>query len=254
MNIILDVLKELNFVLKDTFFIEYEINDNNSVTVDMLVSSENDSQVFLLINCDNKYLNKMLDGLLIKEMALRFRKNKYHKAEMDRNTALLIISKYLKNEDIDTASKVKIEDDPYFFKKYVFSYDDIELEKANNWMSENDQRGTAVSLIQECITDTEQFAEYKLNRKNNPVYSFFIELVTKIHCFPMKTVGTKNIKSIDSFLTEQLSELRNDKKNPIDINQESIESFLDMDIDYGNVNDICSKWDEVFGSVSEDKI
>ena len=106
---------------------------------------------------------------------------------MDRNTSLLIVSKHLANEEIDTSSKVKIEDDPYYFKKYVFSYDDIGLENANNWVSENIQNKTTVSVIQDYITNTEQFAKYKENNINEPIYTFFIELVTKLHCFPMKT-------------------------------------------------------------------
>ena len=255
MNIILDVFKELCFVLKDEFIIEYAINDNNymSVTVNALISSENDSQVFLLVNCENALLKNLVDGQLIKEMALKFRKKEYHRAEMDRNTSLLIVSKRLANEEIDTSSKVKIEDDPYYFKKYVFSYDDVGLENANNWVNENVQNKTTVSVIQDYITNTEKFAKYKENNINEPIYSFFIELVTKLHCFPMKIAEEKNIKSIDSFLTSQLAELRTKKKNPINIDQNGIEEFIDMDIDYGNIGEVCAKWNEIFDSGSEDK-
>lgn len=255
MNIILDVFKELHFNLKDEFIVEYEINENKSivVNVNVLISSENDSQAFLLVNCDNFLLKNIVDGLLIRKLALQFRKKEYHRAEMDRNTSLLIVSKHLANEDIDTSSKVKIEDDPYYFKKYVFSYDDIGLENANNWISKNIQKSTIVSLIQEYITNTEQFAKYKENNINEPIYTFFIELVTKLHCFPMKTAETKNIKSIDSFLIKQLSELRKKKRNPIDIDLRGIEAFVNMDIDFGNIDDVCTKWNEIFGSGSEDK-
>ncbi len=186
--------------------------------------------------------------MLIKEMALRFRKKEYHRAEMDRNTSLLIVSKHSADEDVDTSSKVKIEDDPYYFKKYVFSYDEIGLENANNWLTENVQKGTTVSLIQDYITDTRQFAKYKENNINEPIYTFFIELVTKLHCFPMKTAETKNIKTIDSFLENELDILRTKQKKPIDIDQRGIEAFVDMDIDYANVNDVCEKWNLIFGS------
>lgn len=255
MDIILDVFKELHFILTDEFLVEYVINENNSmvVNVNVLISSENDSQVFLMIDCENAQLKNIVDGMLIKEMALRFRKKEYHRAEMDRNTSLLIVSKHSADEDVDTSSKVKIEDDPYYFKKYVFSYDEIGLENANNWLTENVQKGTTVSLIQDYITDTRQFAKYKENNINEPIYTFFIELVTKLHCFPMKTAETKNIKTIDSFLENELDILRTKQKKPIDIDQRGIEAFVDMDIDYGNVNDVCEKWNLIFGSGSEDK-
>ena len=46
-----------------------------------------------------------------------------------------------------------------------------------------DSKNTIVALIQEYITDTGKFARYKENCVNEPIYSYFMELVTKIHCF-----------------------------------------------------------------------
>ena len=86
MDIILDVFKELHFILTDEFLVEYVINENNSmvVNVNVLISSENDSQVFLMIDCENAQLKNIVDGMLIKEMALRFRKKEYHSGPMSR--------------------------------------------------------------------------------------------------------------------------------------------------------------------------
>ena len=53
---------------------------------------------------------------------------------------------------------------PENIKKYVFSYDEIGLENANNWLIENVHKGTTISLIQDYITDTRQFAKYKENK------------------------------------------------------------------------------------------
>ena len=51
MDIILEVFKELHFILTDKFLVEYNTNENNTMKVDVnvLISSENDSQVFLTI-------------------------------------------------------------------------------------------------------------------------------------------------------------------------------------------------------------
>lgn len=115
MNIILNVFKELNFVSVDEFIVEHKINDRSvmQVVVNVLVSNENDSQVFLVINCDNKLLHYVVEGGLVKEIALQFRRKEYHRAEMDRNTSLYIVSRYEVDEDVDVSSKVKIEDDPF---------------------------------------------------------------------------------------------------------------------------------------------
>lgn len=156
MNIILNVFKELNFVSVDEFIVEHKINDKSvmQVVVNVMVSNENDSQVFLVINCDNKLLHYVVEGALVKEIALQFRRKEYHRAEMDRNTSLYIISRHEVDEDVDASSKVKIEDDPFYFKKYVFSYDEVGLENATAWITENSSKNTIVALIQEYITDT----------------------------------------------------------------------------------------------------
>ena len=83
-----------------------------------MISAENDSQVFLVIECDDSQLADYVDGKIIKEIAVNFRKNEHHRAEMDRNTTLLLVCKH-DIDTIDSSSKVKIEDDPYYFKKYV---------------------------------------------------------------------------------------------------------------------------------------
>ena len=71
-------------------------------------------------HCENAQLKNIVDGMLIKEMAFQFRKKEYHRAEKDRNTALLIVSKHSTDEDVNFSSKVKIEDDPYYFKNMYF--------------------------------------------------------------------------------------------------------------------------------------
>lgn len=256
MNIILNVFKELNFVSVDEFIGEHKINDKSvmQVVVNVLVSNENDSQVFLVINCDNKLLHYVVEGGLVKEIALQFRRKEYHRAEMDRNTSLYIVSRHEVDEDVDVSSKVKIEDDPFYFKKYVFSYDEVGLENATAWITENSSKNTIVALIQEYITDTGKFARYKENCVNEPIYSYFMELVTKIHCFPMKTVETKDINSINYFLNQEIGKVRTRSRKPIDIDQIKIAEFFEKNIDYSDVEEVCNCWNRLIRMESEDKL
>ena len=253
MDIILKVLMELFFIAKDEFCVECIIDSQKTmmVNVKILISEKNESQVYLVIECDDSQLVDYVDGNIIKEIAVKFRKNEYHRAEMDRNTALLFVCKH----DIGTialSSKVKIEDDPYYFKKYVFSYDEVALENAKTWLQENSQRGSMISLIQEYITDTNHFAKYKENHQNESTYAFFIELVTKLHCFPMKTAESKNIKSVKDFLDDELEMLRNKPRKPIIIEKDKLDSFIESDIDFDNIDDVCSKWNSILMMESEE--
>ncbi len=254
MNLIFEVFKELNYVFADEFVVEYKIDKSNimQVTVNVLILKENDSQVFLLVNCDNRALQVYVEGSLIKEIAFQFRKKEYHRAEMDRNTSLLIISKQDVDEALDTSSKVKIEDDPYYFKKYVFSYNEVGLENAIAWIKENNGKDTLVALIQVYVTDTEKFARYKENCVNEPIYSFFIELVTKIDCFPIRIAETKNIKSIDYFLEQEIDKARTRSKKPVNIEQIKITEFVKKDIDYSDMEAVCKCWNELTEAESGD--
>lgn len=226
MNIVLKVFKELNFVSVDKFEVKHKIDNKDvvKVAVNVLISAENGSQVFLVINFDNMLLSSVVEGDwdLVKEIALQFRRKEYHRAEMDRNTSLLILSKREFNEDVDISSKVKIEDDPFYFKKYVFSYDTVGLENANSWFEENNSKNKLVASIQEYIADTQKFARYKEKNINEPIYSFFVELVTKIHCFPMRIVQSQNINSIDYFLNQELNKIRTKSKDPVNISKEKL--------------------------------
>lgn len=255
MNIVFNVFRELNYVLKDEFIVEHKIDDNSvmEITVNALISKENDSQVFLVANCDNKLLKFVVEGNLVKDIALRFRKKEYHRAEMDKNTSLLLISKYDADEEVDTSSKVKIEDDPYYFKKYVFSYTDVGLENATAWINEKKGKDTLVTLIQGYITDTERFARYKENCVNEPIYTYFIELVTKIHCFPMQIVETKNINSTNYFLNQEIDKVRTRSRKPVNIDKIKIIEFVEKEIDYSDIESVCNCWNESLRAESEDK-
>lgn len=251
MNIILDVLAELHFVVRDIFAVECNLDAKRSINVEvrLLTSDENDSQAYLVVECENSSLVDFVDGNVIKEIALSFRKNKDHRAEMDRNTTLLFVCKH-SDIGIDTSSKVKIEDDPYYFKKYVLSYEEKGLDNANRWLKENEKKGSVISLIQEYITDTNHFSKYKINHQNEATYTFFMELVTKLHCFPMKTAETPNYRTVKDFLKNEIYALRN-KKNPVEIDLERIENFVESDVDFENLDDICQKWDKLFMIGSE---
>ena len=54
-------------------------------------------------------------------------------------------------------------------------------------------------------------------------------------------------------MENELDILKTKQRNPIEINQRAIEEFIDMDIDYGKVKDVCEKWSLVFESESEGK-
>ena len=240
MNIFYDLLIELGYAAQDTFTVTY--GDRNTINVVApFVSVDYKSQVYLVVTCVNSQLDEIVTTNYIKAIAQKFRVRPFHTGEMDRNTTLLVLSPHKTSENINTSAKVKIEDDPYYFKKYVLSFDELEKVKAENWLNEELEKSKSiVSSIQEYIGSTTRFDAYKRNHKNEEVYAFLVELVTKVPNFPMRIIDQKEIHSVDYYLKEELDKLRKKRQTPIDVDTKMMERLIDMDIKNTELDSLLS--------------
>lgn len=251
MNIVFDVLEELMYITKEEFEVAYESEgEEKNVVVTPFVSKENASQVFLTLSCKNAFLVDLVNGDLVKEIAFQFRRKDYHKAEMDRNSTLLILSERDVDEAIDTSAKVKIEDDPYYFKKYVFSFDGISKKHTETWIEQNKKSNSTVVLIQNYITNTSNFTRYKVNNQNEPIYTYLIELITKIPSFPMKTAESQDLRSVEQYLDDAIESLKNGKKSIV-IKRPVLDKLVDTDITDFDTEKICELWKQNLYGLSE---
>jgi hypothetical protein len=83
----------------------------------------------------------------------------FYSTEMDHNITLLLLCKRADNEQIDHDAKVQIEDDPYYFKKYVFVY--TEKEETAALAHAGTQEGELSAVIRDYLMDTKRFSRYK---------------------------------------------------------------------------------------------
>lgn len=242
MNIIYDVVEELNYRQESPFVVTYtSLSACNEITVKPYVSKEYLSQVFLLVELSNARLHEVVETDLVKMIALSFRRSSFHVAEMDKNTSLIVVSEFETGKGNDKESKVKIEDDPFYFKKYVFSYNAVSERNAIDWMKQNRNERNVVECIQEYVTDTEKFSSFKKDFNNEPIYTYFMELITKIPSFPMSTVGKQNLKSVGDYLNEELKKQKSGRK-AVEVDQEKVEHFLEIAIEELSIKDICLNW------------
>lgn len=237
MNIVYDLLTELGYVAQNPFDVIYD--EKKKINVTPFVSAEYKCQVYLVVSCLNSQLNEIINTDYVKEISKKFRVQPFHFGDMDRNTSLLILSEHRADESVNTFAKVKIEDDPYYFKKYVLSYDDIAKNNTEIWIKSSMRDDSLIASIQEYIENTSRFEAYKLNHQNEPVYSYLVEIVTKIPNFPMRIIDQKGICPIDFFMQEELDKLRS-KKKPIDINVQKVEKLIEIDLEEMNLEDILT--------------
>lgn len=163
---------------------------------------------------------------------------------MDRNSTLLILSEHEVEETVNMSEKIKIEDNPYYFKKYVFSFDEISKQKTEEWIKQNSRNDSLIATIQDYITNTNNFARYKKNNQNEAIYTFLIELIIKIPSFPMKTAESQQIHSVEQYLDDGIQELKTGKK-PIIVKRSELDKLVDTDIADYDAKRICELWKKI---------
>lgn len=214
----------------------------DTLVVTPFVSVEYPCQTYLVIETENQALSKVNNDYL-KALALAFRKADFHESDMDKNTTLVITSARPDTEPLNSDAKVKIEDDPYYFKKYVFSYTSASERLATSFLEhKKTERANAFSYVNEVLDylmNAENFGEYKDKKDELSTYSYFVELVTKIPAFPLNIKNSEEIKSVSEFLTEQL----NGKE--VDTDLLDLLAFSDIDFNEASVESILAKYDEI---------
>lgn len=243
MNILYELLNELKYQTKESFTFDVTLDDNKtSIIVTPFVSVEYPCQTYLVIEAENQALSKVNNDYL-KALALAFRKADFHESDMDKNTTLVITSARPDTESLNSDAKVKIEDDPYYFKKYVFSYTSASERLATSFLEhKKTECANEFSYVNEVLNyfmNAEEFGKYKDAKDELSTYSYFVELATKIPAFPLNIRNSEEIKSVSEFLSEQL-----DGK---DVNTEHLDflAFSDLDFNETSVESILAKYDEI---------
>ena len=123
MRIVHDALKACGYGMKEAFSFTYLWNDVEYCRqVSPFVSEQYPDDVYLLVSIQPTELLHTLDNSFMSALAISFRKQIFHRSAMDRNTTLLLSCLCNTGEQINHDLRVQLEDDPYYFKKYVFAY------------------------------------------------------------------------------------------------------------------------------------
>jgi hypothetical protein len=123
--------------------------------------------------------------------------------QMDKNLSLLLCVKRnsLQLDPIMNKTIFDIEEDPYFFKKYVLTYTDSQV----NEVLQKQKETTIMEYIHRTLSNEEAFQEYKLNPHLESEYNLVSKMFIKIPFL--------NLKKMD----RELSSLKNDITNSLSI-------------------------------------
>jgi hypothetical protein len=244
MTILNDILTECSYTAANPFRFTYSrAGEMKSCEAAAYLSLLDRNQVYLLVCVDPLELPELLSGNFMANLAKTFRKQPFHESPMDRNTSLLLICCHSADALPDHESKVRLEDDPYYFKKYVFSYTSASERLATSFLehkkTECANEFSYVNEVLDYLMNAEEFGKYKDTKDELSTYSYFVELATKIPAFPLNIRNSEQIKSVSEFLSEQL-----DGK---DVNTEHLDflAFSGLDFNEASVESILAKYDEI---------
>ncbi|PKF44481.1 hypothetical protein CW664_10550 [Macrococcoides caseolyticum] len=125
---------------------------------------------------------------------------------MDKNLSMIVCVKTDNDETQKNSEKIfEIEEDPYFFKKYVITYDDNNSKELKAKFNETGESSNAI--LNRIINDSTMFLSYKMNENNTltSLYEICTKLMIKIPFIRLE----KRLEELDDLsekINEELSE------------------------------------------------
>lgn len=125
---------------------------------------------------------------------------------MDKNLSMIVCVKTDNDETQKNSEKIfEIEEDPYFFKKYVITYDDNNSKELKAKFNEGGESSNVI--LNRIINDSTMFLSYKMNENNalTSLYEICTKLMIKIPFMRLE----KRLEELDDLsekINEELSE------------------------------------------------
>lgn len=243
MKIVHAVLKACGYDAKEAFSFTYQWNEvkfNRQVCP--FVSEQYPNDVYLLVSIQPGEFAHTLDNGFMSALTTSFRKQEFHSSAMDRNTTLLLSCLCIAGEQINHELRVQLEDDPFYFKKYVFAYTSADEAAAERYVAENSrEEETLIETIRSCLLNPALFAAYKGNDPAQRAYAYFMELATKVTVLPIQPHRGGMIETVEAIWQTELQKTQT-------INLEALEYVLELDAD--KPDELLSRWNERMRTVS----
>lgn len=210
----INVIKEIMFDCEYENVVQAEVVfDEIAYGLNIFKHRNIESHVFIVLQIFESQLLTLNNKDLVIEIANYFRENDVYVPDMDKNTSLI----YCVKRDAESRKleelKVKIEDDPFYFKKYVFAYSEAQADEFKELCK---QYNLSVSrLIQTYILNPENFSAFKKNSANEKIYKLVSELLIKIPIIPMNLGVNGEIKRVSDYMLD-IQKCSNDELERLD--------------------------------------
>lgn len=197
-------------ILKENGFDEYEALPVDSLKNVIFTYRKNDAKIefFVIASIDQKLFVSIDENKLFSEISKAIKNTSSYTAEVDKNTSLVLcVAKDNKLKSLDALEKKELqtEENPYFFKKYVLSYDEkIVQELFGEVLKTYNESSSFTKYIENIVTNPERFRNYKLNLVNNEDYMLLSKIIMKVPIIPVKVPDNQSIKPLASMIQENI--------------------------------------------------
>lgn len=192
--------------------------------------STNETNFYLVV-----YLKKINENFLIEDVPFYFdaikKMSEGYDERIDKNLSMVVcINSDLENEDIDRAI-FEIEEDPYYFKKYVITYNDNQVNQLLTKFREEESDSN--KIINRVVNMATLFSNYKNNVNNKTKDNRGLD-------FELYEISTKLLIKLPFLKVEKRDEVLENLNSTIEKKLEKV-SLLDLknvllNIDIENTN------------------
>lgn len=191
--ILQQLFHQLGYKLADTLQIK---NSEIETTLRLFTIDNGSAQVFLIADIsENDLLNLKPESFSF--MMDQFENSDYYERDMRKNTSLVLTVQRNNHEDQTEfeRKRLEIEDDPYFFKKYILSYYTGDVDKFNSAFK-NSSMVSCKEFIQAYMMDPENFTKFRNSPCNEPAYRLVCEIFIKIPPLAIPQLAAAELKPV----------------------------------------------------------
>lgn len=151
--------------------------------------------------------------------------------EIKKNTSFIILIELNENSEKKNIQEeiLDLEEDKYFFKKYVITYLNDEVNSFYNKLKEYDN---IINFMEKNLNDTDKFEKFKVNNEMS-YYSLILKIYIKIpHLSCGDIFNKKEITNLGKSIIEEIKEIQEKEKGDILLDyHKKVISLNENDID-----------------------
>lgn len=207
--------KLINKIFSDNNFEMIKFSDD----IEFWLNSKGEVVNFFLV----VYLDEIKSDFLEEKVPFYYEKikkidAKVYDERMDKNLSMIVLIK--ESSQLTQETIFNIEENPYYFKKYVLTYNNSEKNELEQLFLGSQM--SANLLLSKIVNNVELFERFKEDKLNEALYSISSKLIIKIP-FITLVKGEKTLKSLSSSIDSALEgdSLLEDKKYFLSLNENS---------------------------------